>query len=151
VQFVGIKQLGIPENVTAKVFDRMTAERQREIERLKALGEREAIAIKSAADRDRAEILAQAEKEASAIKGAADAEATKHFGVFQQNQDLAVFLMQLRALESTLGKGATIVADPTISPFNLLVNPATSSQAPRSNGNSNSQRSPALSANEANR
>jgi membrane protease subunit HflC len=150
VQFVGIKQLGIPENVTAKVFDRMTAERQREIERLKALGEREAIAIKSAADRDRAEILAQAEKEASAIKGAADAEATKHFGVFAQNQELAVFLMQLRALESTLGKGATIVADPTLSPFNLLLND-TSKVAPGQNGNSTSQRSPALSANETNR
>src|SRR5688572_22450351 len=151
IEFVGIKQLGIPENVTAKVFERMTAERQREIDKLKAMGEREAIGIKSAADRDRAEILAQAEKEASAIKGAADAEATKHFGVFQQNQDLAVFLMQLRALESTLGKGATIVADPSISPFNLLVNPTTTNLTPRPNGNSATQRSPALSANETNR
>jgi membrane protease subunit HflC len=151
VQFVGIKQLGIPESVTAKVFDRMTAERQREIERLKALGEREAIAIKSAADRDRAEILAQAEKEASAIKGAADAEASKHFGVFQQNQEFAVFLMQLRALESTLGKGATIVADPSISPFNLLINQTTNTLTPRPNGNSTSGRTPALSANEGNR
>lgn len=150
VQFVGIKQLGIPENVTAKVFDRMTAERQREIERLKALGEREAIAIRSAADRDRAEILAKAETEASAIKGAADAEATKHFGTFQQNQELAVFLMQLRALESTLGKGATLVVDPTIPPFNLLVNGA-GNFTPRSNGNTTAGRTPALSANESNR
>jgi membrane protease subunit HflC len=147
VQFVGIKQLGIPENVTAKVFDRMTAERQREIEKLKALGEREAIAIRSAADRDRAEILAKAEREASAIKGAADAEASKHFGTFQQNQELAVFLMQLKALESTLGKGATIVADPTISPFNLLINSATNGVSPRQNGYT-APRSPALSQNE---
>jgi membrane protease subunit HflC len=128
----------------------MTAERQREIERLKALGEREAIAIRSAADRDRAEILAKAETEASAIKGAADAEATKHFGTFQQNQELAVFLMQLRALESTLGKGATLVVDPTIPPFNLLVNGA-GNFTPRSNGNTTAGRTPALSANESNR
>ena len=146
VQFVGIKQLGIPENVTAKVFDRMTAERQREIEKLKAMGEREAISIRSAADRDRAEILAQAEKEASAIKGAADAEAAKHFGVFQQNQELAVFLMQLKALESTLGKGATLVVDPTIAPFNLLVNQNTNGFAPKQN--STAQPSRTLSANE---
>lgn len=146
VQFVGIKQLGIPENVTAKVFDRMTAERQREIEKLKAMGEREAISIRSAADRDRAEILAQAEKEASAIKGSADAEAAKHFGVFQQNQELAVFLMQLKALESTLGKGATLVVDPTISPFNLLVNENTNSFAPKQN--STAQPSRTLSAKE---
>jgi membrane protease subunit HflC len=146
VQFVGIKQLGIPENVTSKVFERMTAERQREIEKLKAMGEREAISIRSAADRDRAEILAQAEKEASAIKGSADAEAAKHFGVFQQNQELAVFLMQLKALESTLGKGATLVVDPTISPFNLLVNENTNSFAPKQN--STQQPSRTLSAKE---
>ncbi|MGZ8921335.1 MAG: SPFH domain-containing protein, partial [Limisphaerales bacterium] len=147
VQFVGIKQLGIPENVTAKVFDRMTAERQREIEKLKAMGEREAISIRSAADRDRAEILAQAEKESSAIKGSADAEAAKHFGVFQQNQELAVFLMQLKALESTLGKGATLVVDPTISPFNLLVNENTNSFAPKQQ-NSTAQPTRTLSAKE---
>jgi modulator of FtsH protease HflC len=151
VQFIGIKQLGIPENVTSKVFDRMTAERQREIDRLKAMGEREAISIRSAADRDRAEILAQAEKEASAIKGAADAEATKHFAVFQQQQDLAVFLLQLRALESTLGKGATIVADPTIAPFNLLINTGTNSFTPRQNGTTTAGGGPALSRNEAQR
>jgi membrane protease subunit HflC len=149
IEFVGIKQLGIPENVTAKVFDRMTAERQREIEKLKAMGEREAIGIRSAADRDRAEILAQAEKEASAIKGAADAEATKHFGTFQQNQELAIFLAQLRALESTLGKGATLVVDPTISPFNLLLNSATNSVAPRRSGTT--AQNPELSANEPKR
>src|SRR5688572_7465134 len=33
VKFVGIKRLGLPESVTQKVFDRMTQERQREIER----------------------------------------------------------------------------------------------------------------------
>lgn len=148
VEFVGIKRLGIPENVTAKVFDRMTAERQREIEKLKAMGERESISIRSAADRDRAEILAQAEKEASAIKGAADAEATKHFATFQQNQELAVFLMQLKALESTLGNRATLVVDPSIAPFNLLLN-NTNRPAPRpQNGSSPAPRSPALSANE---
>ena len=148
VQFVGIKQLGIPENVTAKVFDRMTAERQREIEKLKAMGERESIAIRSAANRDRDEILAQAEKEASAIKGAADAEATKHFATFQQNQELAVFLMQLKALESTLGNRATLVVDPSIAPFNLLLN-NTNRVAPQQNGSSPASRAPALSAKES--
>src|ERR1051325_2146245 len=32
VQFLGIKKLGLPESVTQKVFDRMTAERQRRSE-----------------------------------------------------------------------------------------------------------------------
>lgn len=148
VQFVGIKKLGIPENVTQKVFDRMTAERQRTIDQLRAQGERESISIRSAADRDRAQILAQAEKEAYAVKGAADAEATKHFSTFQQNQELAIFLAQMRALESALVKGATIIGDPTISPFNLLLNSNTNTPAPRPNGNGTRPKGPALSANE---
>jgi modulator of FtsH protease HflC len=58
VQFLGIKKLGLPESVTQKVFDRMTAERQREVERLKAQGEADSVRIRSAADKDRDIILA---------------------------------------------------------------------------------------------
>jgi len=147
VQFVGIKKLGIPENVTQKVFDRMTAERQRMIDQLRAQGEREKISIQSAADRDRAEILAQAEKEAYAIRGAADAEATKHFATFQQNQKLAIFLAEIRALESTMVKGSTIIADTTMSPFSLLQN-TTTNAASTPTGGGTQPKGPALSANE---
>src|SRR5207302_211566 len=63
VHFLGIKRLGLPESVTGKVFDRMTQERQREIDSIHAQGEREAIAIRSAADRDRNGILAKAQGE----------------------------------------------------------------------------------------
>jgi membrane protease subunit HflC len=51
IHFVGIKRLGIPETVTQKVFDRMTAERQREIDRLRSQGASEATRITSAAER----------------------------------------------------------------------------------------------------
>ena len=148
VAFVGIKRLGIPENVTQKVFERMTAERQKEIDRLKSQGESEAIQIRSAADTQRAEILSQAQKEALAIRGTADAQAAKFFDVFRQSPDFAIFLMQLQALESTLGKGATIVADPTIAPYNLLRNTATNDFPARPNGETQQRGGPALSANE---
>jgi modulator of FtsH protease HflC len=150
VQFVGIKRVGIPENVTQKVFDRMTAERQRIIDQLRAQGERESISIRSAADTARAEILAKAESEATAIKGAADAEATKHFATFQENQELAIFLAQMRALESTLGKGSTIIADTTMSPFNLLLNANTNPPAAKPNGATQQPKGRTLSANEGN-
>ena len=148
VRFVGIKRLGIPENVTSKVFDRMTAERQKAIDQLRAQGEREKISIQSAADTDRERILAQAEKEAYAIRGAADAEARKYYEVFQQDPNLAILLTQIRALESTLGKGATIIADPSIAPFNLLLNNNTNTPA-GSNGRGTQSKPPALSANES--
>jgi len=145
IEFVGIKRLGLPEFVTQKVFDRMTAERQREVDRLKAEGEREAIGIRSAADRDRAEILAKAQAEAITIKGDAEKQATKHFDTFKQNPDLAVFLMQLRALESTLSKGATLVVDPRTSPYHLLLN--TQTNPPAKPASSTRPAEPALSAN----
>ena len=148
IHFVGIKRLGIPETVTQKVFDRMTAERQREIDRLRGEGEREATIIRSGADRDRAEILSKAHREALAIRGEADSAVSKHFEVFQQNGNLAVFLMKLQALESSLSNRATIVGDLTMPPFDLLQG-STNNVPPRPNGNSQQRRSPALSANES--
>lgn len=121
IQFVGIKQLGLPESVTAKVFERMTAERQRATDTIRAEGERQAIAIRSAADRDRSEILAKANAEAITIRGEAERQAMASFEAFKQNENLAVFLLELQALEKTLGKGATLVVNPNMSPFHLLM------------------------------
>lgn len=148
IQFVGIKRLGLPETVTQKVFDRMSAERQREIDRLRAEGERESIAIRSAADRDRNEILYKAQAEATRIKGEAEAKAQQSFAVFKQNQEFAIFLLQLQALERTLNKGSTLIVDPRTPPFNLLA-PAAAARgngtvAPKSQQNSPA---PALSSN----
>jgi membrane protease subunit HflC len=39
IKFVGIKKLGLPESVTEKVFNRMQAERQREVDKIKADGD----------------------------------------------------------------------------------------------------------------
>src|SRR5690606_6714070 len=60
VRFLGLKRIGLPENVTQKVFERMTSERQAQIDRLKAMGEAEATNILSAAQRDREQLLAAA-------------------------------------------------------------------------------------------
>jgi modulator of FtsH protease HflC len=146
VQFVGIKRLGVPESVTAKVFDRMTAERQRAVDAIKAEGERQAIGIRSAADRDRDEILAKAQAEAITIRGEAERKATEFFETFKQNQNLAVFLLELQALEKTLGKGATLVVNPNMSPFHLLMR-APLNGTNTANGASQREGGPQLSTN----
>jgi len=120
VQFLGIKKLGLPESVTQKVFDRMTAERQREVERLKAQGEAEAMRIRSKADADRDAILAQAEAKATEIRGQADAKAAESFAAFKQNPELAVFLLKLNALEQSLKSRSTLILDEGTPPFDLL-------------------------------
>jgi membrane protease subunit HflC len=133
VQFLGIKKLGLPESVTQKVFDRMTAERNREVERLKAQGEAEKVRIQSAADRDRDAILAKADAQATAIRGQADAEAAKSFQAFNENPEFAVFLMQINALEQSLKTKSTLILDQRTPPFNLLNASPASAPAARKN------------------
>jgi modulator of FtsH protease HflC len=142
IEFLGIKKLGLPESVTQKVFDRMTAERQREVERLKAEGEAAAMRIKSKADADRDAIIAQAEAKATEIRGQADAKAAESFKVFRDNPELAVFILQLNALEQSLKNRTTLILDENTPPFNLLRGqglpaPAAQGTAPQRQGNSN--------------
>ena len=124
VEIARIKRLGIPESVTEKVFDRMRAERAKEVARLKAEGEKEAITIRSEADLIRDKMLAEADAQATRIRGEGDAEAAKSFSVFQQNPELAILILKLNALESTLKERATLIVDPRTPPFDLLVQPA---------------------------
>ena len=123
VRLTRIKRIGLPESVTEKVFERMRAERNKEVERLKAEGEEQAIRIRSAADVDRDKLLADADAQATRIRGEGDAEAAKAFAVFQQNPELAILILKLNALETTLKEKATLIVDPRTPPFDLLVNP----------------------------
>jgi modulator of FtsH protease HflC len=123
VRFVGIKRLGLPESVTEKVFARMQAEREREIQLLKAQGEAQAMNIKGAADRDRAQILSEAAAQATAIRGQAQAKAAESFAIFERNPELALLIMKWKTLEESLKVKSTLVFDDRISPFDLLTNP----------------------------
>lgn len=144
IEFVGFKQLGVPESVTAKVFDRMNAERQRAVDAIRAEGERQAISIRSAADLERDQILFKAEAEAKTIRGEAERQATEFFEAFKQNESLAIYLLELQALERTLGRGATLVVNPNMSPFHLLMRNG-STNPPAAQQNSSGARAPEVS------
>jgi membrane protease subunit HflC len=120
VTMLGVKQLGLPESITSKVFDRMRAERQRLVKQFQSEGEAEAIRIRAEADRIRQETLARADAEAMTIRGQAEAEAAKHFAVLQKEPELASFLIQLNSLANSLKERSTLVLDPQTPPFNLL-------------------------------
>jgi membrane protease subunit HflC len=120
VGFFKIKRLLLPEAVTAKVFARMREERGRIAEGHRAGGTAEAMRIRARADAERERIIAQAESQARIIKGKAAAEAAKYYDVFRENQDLAIFLKNLEALEQTLKGKSTIVIDTGTPPFDLL-------------------------------
>ena len=120
VQLVGIKQLGLPEAITGKVFERMREERQRLVKRYQGEGEARSIEIKAQADRERREILAEAEAKATIMMGEAEAEANKYYQEFEKSPELAVFLLQLKALSAATAEKTTLILDPNTKPFNLL-------------------------------
>ena len=120
IDMLGIKQIGLPESITTKVFDRMRAERQRLVKQYQSEGEAESIRIRAEADRDRQETLAHAEGEATIIRGQGEAEAAKSFAVFERNPQLAMFLLEINALGNSLKDRTTLVIDPQTAPFHLL-------------------------------
>jgi membrane protease subunit HflC len=120
IEFLGIKKLAIPEQVTQQVFDEMTKERQVLVRASEAEGDAEASKIKSQADRTAAEMLAQAEGKATVIRGEAEAEAAKYLSVFQQEPDLANLIFRLNALEGSLKERSILIFDPRTPPFDLF-------------------------------
>jgi membrane protease subunit HflC len=129
VRFVRIKQLGLPESITTKVFSRMKAERQTQVTRFLSEGEREAKITRARADSTANQILSDARASAIQITGQAEAKASEYYKVLQQNPELANFLFQRNALEASLKDRTTLILDQQTPPFNMLggvVKPAAS-------------------------
>jgi len=120
IEFLGLKRFGLPESVTQTVFDRMKNERQVLISREQNDGAREAQEIKAAADRRAADTLANAEAAATRIRGEGEAEAAKTLPVFQQNPQLANFLLRIDALQQSLNQKSTLIFDERTPPFDLF-------------------------------
>jgi membrane protease subunit HflC len=127
VEFLGFKKIGLPESVTQTVFDRMKAERQVLISRAENDGKAQAQIIESAADRQAADTINNATAAAIRIQGAGEAEAAKVLPVFQQNPELAVFLLRISAIQQTLNQKTTLIFDERTPPFDLFTSLPTNS------------------------
>lgn len=122
VEFLGLHKLGLPENVTQAVFDRMKSERNKYISEAQFKGEEEAAKIKSEAEREASDTINNAKAVATRIEGEGEAEAVKSLKVFQQNPDLAVFQLRLAALKQSLNQKSTLILDERTPPFDLFRN-----------------------------
>jgi membrane protease subunit HflC len=120
LEFLGFKKIGLPESVTQAVFARMTADRQGLINKFQFEGEAEAQKIKSAADRQASEVVNNAVADATRIRGEGEAEAAKVLPVFQQNPELANFLLRIDALQQSLNQRSTLIFDERTPPFDLF-------------------------------
>lgn len=120
IEFLGIAKLGLPESVTEAVFARMTSERQVLISQAKNEGQKEAIEIKADADRQAKETLANAQAQANRIEGQGVAEAAKTLRIFEENPDLAVFMLRIKALQDSLDQKSVLIFDQRTPPFDLF-------------------------------
>lgn len=125
IEFLGFKRIGLPQDTTQKVFDRMTSERNVLISRAQHEGEAQAQIIRSDADLRAAKVLAAAQGEALQIQGQGEFAATKYLAEFERNPPLASFLFRLNALEDSLKDKSTLIFDQHTEPFTLFNGPIT--------------------------
>ena len=122
LEFLGFKKVGLPENVTQAVFDRMKSERQVLISRAENEGRKDAQIIESTADSEAVRTIANAQAAATGIRAQGEAEAAKTLSTFQQNPELAVFLLRINAWEQSLNQRSTLIFDERYPPFDLFRN-----------------------------
>jgi membrane protease subunit HflC len=122
LEFLGFKKIGLPESVTQTVFDRMKSERQQLISKAENEGKSEAMKIQSGADADAAKTIANAQATATRIRAEGEAAAAKTLPIFEQNPDLAVFLLRIDAIKQSLNQHSTLFFDERIPPFDLFRN-----------------------------
>jgi hypothetical protein len=65
-------------------------------------------------------MISDANAEATRIKGEAHAKVGEYFKVFQENPDLAKFLLNLDALDRSTKSRTTLIFDQHSQPFNLF-------------------------------
>jgi len=120
IRYIQIQKIGLPENVTQNVFDRMSSERQLYITQIQSDGELASSKIKSAADGEAAKLLYDAVAQAFTIRGEGEAQMMTNLAVLQQNPNLATFNMQIDAMEQFLKKKTTLILDLSTSPLQWL-------------------------------
>ena len=119
IETIGLRHLGLPDTVTQSVFERMKAERENKRADILSRGEAEAERIRANADSERRIIIAEAEGRAKRIRGEADAKAAEFYEVFEEDPELAEFLVEIEALKQ-LSEGATMFFNPDMPPFTAV-------------------------------
>ena len=118
---IRLRQLSLPEQNRANVFERMQAERGKIAMKYRSEGEREFKKVVAAADREKTRILAEAYREAELTKGEGDAQAMRIYAEsFGKNPQLYKFRRTLQAYEKILGGDTTIFLPADAEVFRLL-------------------------------
>lgn len=120
VEQVGINRMQLPESVSAVVAERMRSERTRIAAAARAEGEAASQTLRQGAENQRALIQSFALATASDIEAQGRRRAEEILARFAQDEEFAIYLLQLEALRETLGQKVTFVIDTSMPPFDLL-------------------------------
>jgi membrane protease subunit HflC len=122
---VKIRRVELPRANRRGVFERMAAERRQEADRIRAEGEEEAQVIRAEADREALVIRAQATEEAERTRGEGDAERNQIFAAaYSQDPEFFAFYRAMRAYETAINEGTTMLLAPDNDFFSYFSNEA---------------------------
>ena len=107
---VRVKSIGLPEEVSESVFNRMRQDFARQAAQLRAEGSAVSEQTRAEADRQRTEILANAYRQAEMVKGEGDASAADIYArAYGRNAEFYSFFRGLQAYRKSLGKQGDIL------------------------------------------
>jgi modulator of FtsH protease HflC len=112
---VRVKSIGLPEEVSESVFNRMSQDFARQAAQLRAEGSAVSEQTRAEADRQRTEILANAYRDAEKVKGEGDATAADIYSkAYGQNPEFYAFYRGLQAYRKSLNgnQGDVMVLSP---------------------------------------
>ena len=117
---VGISQVMLPPRTSRAVLERMEATRERLAQAERAKGEDEAERIDSESRTMAEKILAFARQRAEEIRAVGNEEAARYIEQMSEDEDLAIFLVSLDALEASLSQRTTAVLEADMAPWHFM-------------------------------
>ncbi len=137
VESLGLETLTLPQKISATVFKAMKEERGAQAVRYTSEGKSTATNIKDRADKIANTILSFADRKAAEIVAEGRARAADYNKEFAQDQELAIFLLEIENLVKMLAKRTTVILSAQERPLYLLEGtepPTSTGQAPSPGG-----------------
>ncbi len=119
---IRVKRIDLPSNVQQSVYDRMSADREKEAREYRSKGKEQAEIIRADADRQRTVIEAEAYRDAELLRGEGDAKAAALYAdAYNKNAEFYSFVRSLNAYKTTFNnKGDIMLVDPQSDFFRYL-------------------------------
>ena len=110
---VRVKAVDLPDDLSNSVYNRMSAEREREAREHRSQGKELAEGIEADADRQKTVIEAEAYRDAERTKGEGDAQAAKIYAkAYNKDPEFYAFTRSLKAYEETFKQNDVIMLKP---------------------------------------